>query len=140
MQSIVLVVHVVLAIGVIGLVLIQHGKGADAGAAFGSGASSTVFGARGATSFLTRMTTLAAVAFFATSVALFYMAAHRTAQTGSVVEGFETAPVEEVIDTPAAPTSEQSDLPAAPAVPQTDSDLPAAAPQPQAPEEEVKTE
>ena len=54
MQSIALVIHVILAVVVIGLVLMQHGKGADAGAAFGSGASATVFGARGATSFLTR--------------------------------------------------------------------------------------
>jgi len=66
MQALALVVHVALAIGVIGLVLIQHGKGADAGAAFGSGASSTVFGSRGSASFLTRVTTGLAAAFFGT--------------------------------------------------------------------------
>ena len=75
MQSIVLAVHVLLAITVIGLVLLQHGKGADAGAAFGSGSSSTVFGSRGSASFLTRMTTMFATLFFATSLVLAYLAA-----------------------------------------------------------------
>ena len=127
MQSIVLVIHVVLAMAVIGLVLIQHGKGADAGAAFGSGASATVFGAKGSASFLTRLTTMAAVAFFVTSIALFYMAAHRESSTGSVVEGFEAAPPAQ--DAPAVPAVEQSDLPAAPeaaGATNTDSEMPAA--------------
>lgn len=86
MQTAVLIVHVVLALSVIGLVLLQHGKGADAGAAFGSGASSTVFGARGSGSFLTRMTTLCAALFFATSLGLAVMAAHRSGEDLSVVE------------------------------------------------------
>lgn len=77
MESLILVVHVLLAVAVIGFVLIQHGKGADAGAAFGSGASGTVFGAAGAGSFLARMTTGLATAFFVTSVILFYLAANR---------------------------------------------------------------
>jgi len=71
---------------VIGLVLIQHGKGADAGAAFGSGASGTVFGARGSGSFLTRMTTVAVALFFATSLVLFYFASQRPAELGSVID------------------------------------------------------
>ena len=86
MQSLTLIVHVALAIAVIGLVLIQHGKGADAGAAFGSGASSTVFGARGSASFMTRLTTVLAALFFATSITLFYLAAHRDRGTGSVTD------------------------------------------------------
>jgi preprotein translocase subunit SecG len=86
MQSLALVIHVVLAIGVIGLVLIQHGKGADAGAAFGSGASATVFGARGSASFLTRATTLLAALFFVTSIFLFYLAANRDAAIRSVTD------------------------------------------------------
>jgi len=86
MQSLALIIHVALAIGVIGLVLIQHGKGADAGAAFGSGASSTVFGARGSASFLTRLTTILAGCFFVTSIVLFYLAAHRDAGSGSVTD------------------------------------------------------
>ena len=86
MQSIALVVHVALAIAVIGLVLIQHGKGAEAGAAFGSGASSTVFGARGSASFLTRITTVLAFLFFCTSMTLFYLAAHREGGIVSVTD------------------------------------------------------
>ena len=94
MESVVLVVHVLLAIGVIGVVLIQHGKGADAGAAFGSGASGTVFGAAGAGGFLVRLTTGLVAAFFATSVTLFYMAAHRDSG-GSVLDAVPAA-IEEV--------------------------------------------
>ncbi len=123
MQSIALVIHVALSIAVIGLVLIQHGKGADAGAAFGSGASSTVFGARGAASFLTRLTTVLAVCFFATSIALFYMAANRDTGSGSVTDGLPVieAPASDVPsvtveeDAPAATDSESgaadTDLP-----------------------------
>jgi len=64
MQTILTVFHLFLAIGLIGLILIQHGRGADAGAAFGSGASATVFGARGSGSFLSRTTAILAIAFF----------------------------------------------------------------------------
>ncbi|WP_408648039.1 preprotein translocase subunit SecG [Thiocapsa bogorovii] len=66
--------QVFLSLGLIGLILIQHGKGADAGAAFGSGASATVFGARGSGSFLTRTTGIMATMFFLTSMALAYYA------------------------------------------------------------------
>lgn len=86
MQSLALIIHVVLAAAVIGLVLIQHGKGADAGAAFGSGASATVFGAGGAASFMTRATTGLAAAFFATSIFLFYLAANRDSGISSVTD------------------------------------------------------
>ncbi len=92
MQSIILVVHVLLAVVVIGLVLVQHGKGADAGAAFGSGASATVFGSRGSGSFLTRLTTGMVVLFFLTSLTLFYLAAQRSSELGSVTD---TLPVPE---------------------------------------------
>lgn len=63
-ETLVVVVHVVIAVALVGLVLIQQGKGADAGAAFGGGASQTVFGSQGSGSFLTRFTTLLAVVFF----------------------------------------------------------------------------
>lgn len=86
MQSLALIIHVVLAVGVIGLVLIQHGKGADAGAAFGSGASATVFGASGSASFMTRATTVLAAAFFLTSIFLFYLAANRDGSVRSVTD------------------------------------------------------
>ena len=99
MQSIALVIHVILAVGVIGLVLLQHGKGADAGAAFGSGASATVFVAGGSASFLTKATTGLAAAFFVTSIFLFYLAAHRDSTVRSVtdVPGLvDEAPVEQL--------------------------------------------
>lgn len=125
MQSFALVVHVALAIAVIGLVLIQHGKGAEAGAAFGSGASSTVFGARGSASFLTRVTTVLAFLFFCTSMTLFYLAAHREGGIASVTElpslQESATPTESDLpsvtpsgeSTPA--TGTESDLPSAPA-------------------------
>ncbi len=74
LHNIVLVMHVLIAVAIIGLVLLQQGKGADAGAAFGSGASSTVFGSRGSGSFLTRATAILAALFFATSLSLAYIA------------------------------------------------------------------
>lgn len=74
MQTILTVIHLFLAIGLIGLILIQHGRGADAGAAFGSGASATVFGARGSGSFLSRTTAILATLFFVTSVVMAYYA------------------------------------------------------------------
>ena len=101
MQTIALVIHVFLALGVIGLVLIQHGKGAEAGAAFGSGASNTVFGSRGSGSFLTRMTTFFALAFFCTSMLLFFLASQRTAGIGSVVDGIEApTTLQQPVDVP----------------------------------------
>lgn len=89
MQAFLLVLHVLLAVGLIGLILIQHGKGADAGAAFGSGASSTVFGARGAASFLTRLTALLAIVFFANSLGLAYLSA-RTPEDSSILDGMQS--------------------------------------------------
>jgi preprotein translocase subunit SecG len=99
MQALVLTIHVLLALTVIGLVLLQQGRGADAGAAFGSGASSTVFGAPGSGSFLTRMTTLCAALFFVTSLGLAIIAANRSGETGSVID---QAPAEQ-----AAPEQQQ---------------------------------
>jgi len=77
--AMVLTVHVLVAAFMIGLILIQHGKGADAGAAFGSGASGTVFGAKGSSSFLTRTTAILAAAFFVTSLTLAYLGGNRAA-------------------------------------------------------------
>lgn len=67
MESIIVIVHVIVAIAIVGLVLLQQGKGADAGAAFGSGSSNTVFGSAGSGNFLTRSTSIAATIFFITS-------------------------------------------------------------------------
>ncbi|MCP0912826.1 MULTISPECIES: preprotein translocase subunit SecG [Legionella] len=73
MYQLVLMVHVVIAIVIIGLVLIQHGKGADIGAAFGSGASNTLFGSQGTGGFLFKLTGGLALTFFVTSLSLSYM-------------------------------------------------------------------
>lgn len=115
MESIVLGIHTLLAIGVIGLVLLQQGKGADAGAAFGSGSSSTVFGSRGSASFFTRMTTVFAVLFFVTSIGLAFIASQRpVAVTGSVVDQIQQIDGVEDSAVPAAEGTqvEETDVPA----------------------------
>jgi len=73
MYQIILMIHVIIAVALIALVLIQHGKGADVGAAFGSGASGTVFGSQGSGGFLFKLTGFLAMAFFATSLTLGYI-------------------------------------------------------------------
>ena len=94
LQTTILIVHVFVAIGLIGLVLLQRGKGAEAGAAFGAGASGTVFGARGSASFLSRSTAVLAAVFFATSMTLAFLASNRQAPQ-SLLE--QAVPVEETI-------------------------------------------
>ena len=71
--NILLVIHVIVSIAMVGLILLQQGKGADAGAAFGSGASGTVFGSQGSASFLSRATAILATAFFVLSLTLAYL-------------------------------------------------------------------
>jgi preprotein translocase subunit SecG len=85
LNSILLVIQVLLSISLIALILLQHGKGADAGAAFGSGASATVFGAKGSGNFLSRMTTILAILFFIVCLALAYLASNREAPVDSVL-------------------------------------------------------
>ena len=99
------VVHVLLAAGIVGLVLLQRGKGADAGAGFGAGASGTVFGARGSASFLSRTTATLAALFIATSLTLAYMGGRTIEAPSSVIDRVQT------------PTNENSDAP--PALPST---------------------
>jgi preprotein translocase subunit SecG len=77
-ETLVLVVHVLAALSIIGLVLLQHGKGADMGSGFGGGASSTVFGSGGAGNFLSRTTTTIAIAFFLTSFGLAFFAKEKS--------------------------------------------------------------
>ncbi len=84
-HTLVLVVHVIIGAMMIGLVLVQRGKGADTGAAFGAGASATVFGAKGSANFLSRSTAILAAFFFATSLGLAYLGAQRPVAT-SVIE------------------------------------------------------
>lgn len=85
MENLVTIIHVLAAAGVIGLVLLQHGKGADMGAAFGSGASGSLFGVSGSSNFMSKATAICVTIFFATSLTLAYMASHRTGN-GSVVK------------------------------------------------------
>jgi len=131
--TILTVIHIFAALGIIGLVLIQHGKGADAGAAFGAGAaggaSGSVFGAQGSSNFLSRSTAILATLFFATSLMLAYMAQSGNEKPKSVVEtttqkeqspaAGSDVPKPEVSDESATQTSEnqpmKSDVPAAPA-------------------------
>ncbi len=115
MGQIILVIHVLIAVVLVVLVLLQHGKGADAGAAFGSGASATVFGSRGSASFLTRMTAFLATSFFITSLTLAMIAA-RQAGPGSVVDRVPDQPVQEE-PAPGAPDEDDTsggDAPPAP--------------------------
>jgi preprotein translocase subunit SecG len=120
MQPILLVLHVLVAVALIALVLLQHGKGADVGAAFGSGASGTIFGARGSASFLSRTTAALAALFFANSLALAYLASEREVPT-SVIERFQPSVP---IPVPGA-GDRASEAPAAPAdVPQAPPDVP----------------
>ncbi len=95
-QKAVLITHTLIALLIIVLVLLQRGKGADAGAAFGAGASGTVFGARGSASFFSRATAVCATAFFVSSLALAYLSSQATQAPDSLLEG---APIiEEEVD------------------------------------------
>lgn len=84
METIVWVIHVIAALGVIGLVLLQHGKGADMGAAFGSGASGSLFGVSGSSNLLSRATAAMVTVFFITSLTLGYLTSHRGKQSSVV--------------------------------------------------------
>ena len=86
--------HVVIALGIIGLVLLQHGKGADMGSGFGGGASSSLFGATGSANFLSRTTAVLATAFFLSSLGLAYLATNRPTASGSVMETVKEQPAE----------------------------------------------
>jgi preprotein translocase subunit SecG len=90
---VILAVHIVAAIAVVSLVLLQHGKGADVGAAFGSGASGSLFGASGSANFLSRATAVLAAVFFLTSLGLAYVASNRAVATGTVMEQVKPPPV-----------------------------------------------
>ena len=104
--SIVLTVHVLAGLGVIGLVLMQHGKGADMGAAFGSGASGSLFGSSGSANFLSRTTGALAAVFFVTSLGLSYLASAKAPVGKSVMEGVSApAPVAAPEQAPVAPVA-----------------------------------
>lgn len=124
-ETILLVVHLLVAIGIIGLVLIQHGKGADAGAAFGAGAaggaSGSVFGAKGSGNFLSRSTAILATIFFVTSLSLAFLAQSSSSPADSSL--LDQAPETPVLpskqpvspsDAPEVPAGANDDAPAAP--------------------------
>lgn len=123
LETVIVVLHLLGAIGVVVLVLLQQGKGADAGASFGAGASSTVFGSQGTTTFLSRVTAILATAFFMSSLGLGYFAKEKAdgmAQVGlpdpAVLEVQQSAPAVEdvpVLDA-AKPAIEAADVPQAP--------------------------
>ena len=135
MQQLLTVVQILVSVSLIALVLLQQGKGADAGAAFGSGTSGTIFGSRGSASFLSRATAVLAAAFFFNSIALAYISG-QSVDRASVTERFgvstgaptSTDPVPapgtfvtDVPDLPAdgsVPTTERSDVPELPSSPE----------------------
>ena len=128
-QTLAVVVHVLLAASIIGLVLLQRGKGADAGAGFGAGASGTVFGARGSGSFLSRTTAIMATLFFLTSLGLSYLFSQGGTAPTSVVDRVQTqlpAPAE----TKQQPVDMLPSVPEAapPATPTAPADAPPPAP------------
>jgi preprotein translocase subunit SecG len=105
LETLLLVAHLLVAVAICGFVLLQHGKGADMGAAFGSGSSGSLFGAAGSANFLSRTTAVLATVFFVTSLGLTWYGMTRTAPKGlmdqpSVVD---KAPAQKAPDAPAAP-------------------------------------
>ena len=143
MSTVLVVVHLFLSIGLVGLILIQHGKGADAGAAFGSGASATVFGARGSANFLSRATGFLALAFFITSLVLAWNAMNMARDAGMMMDETMTQPAAtevpavEQAETPAASTevpavTMEGEVPAAPAEAEAQSEMPSVPAEPAA--------
>ncbi len=111
-HSLLLVAHVLISVAIIGLVLLQRGKGAEAGAAFGAGASGTVFGARGSANFLSRSTAALATLFFITSLSLAYFGAQRPESTSVL----DAAPLPEEAGLAPSPGAGGEELPTLPGV------------------------
>ncbi len=121
LMTLILVVQMLSALGMIGLVLVQHGKGADMGAAFGSGSSGSLFGASGGANFLSRTTAVLAAVFFVCTLLLAYFGNARPQSSGSVLENAPvTAPAPAADNSPAAqipgnaPATQPASAPAAP--------------------------
>ena len=109
MNQLLLVIQILVAVGLIALVLLQQGRGADAGAAFGGGGAGTVFGSRGPATLLTRLTAIFAAVFFVNSIGLAYFARERSLETGSVMERVETGARTEIpVELPPADTPSES--------------------------------
>jgi preprotein translocase subunit SecG len=116
MELVIMVLHVIAALVVIGLVLLQHGKGADMGAAFGSGASGSLFGSTGSANFLSRTTAVLAAVFFVTSLGLTYYSASKSRDRG-VMATHKTQPAVPVSSETPVPSSVPADGSKAPEVP-----------------------
>jgi preprotein translocase subunit SecG len=116
MYTIVLVLHVIAAAAIIGLVLVQHGKGADMGAAFGSGSAGSLFGSAGAANFLSRSTAVLAAMFFVTSLGLTFFTVHNK-RTGGIMDQLKSPPgkVDSAPTTTVAPAAPVAPAPSAPA-------------------------
>ena len=104
LESILLVVHLLVAVAVCGFVLLQHGKGADMGAAFGSGASGSLFGAAGSANFLSRTTAILAAVFFLSSLGLTWFGTARNGPRSVIQQGvMDKLPAPKAAETPAVP-------------------------------------
>lgn len=119
MYQFLMVIHVLVALAIIGLVMLQQGKGADAGAGFG-GASNTLFGARGAASFLTRTTAILATVFFMTSLSLAYLGSKTDNKPSDLMDVPQAEPAKRDLPPVAEepPAAKRSDLPATADTPQ----------------------
>lgn len=136
MEQILVVIFMLASIGMVALILMQHGKGADAGAAFGSGASATVFGAQGSANFLSRTTALLAAGWFVLALTLAYFAMNRTEEPGLMERAQQDTPA---VEAP-APVTDLPDVPEVPkAAPATD-DIPVPPPAPAGSDAEEKSE
>lgn len=93
LKTLIIVVQLLSALGIIGLVLLQHGKGADMGAAFGSGASGSLFGATGSANFLSRTTAVLAAVFFVTTLALTYIGSYKTKPSAGLLGAVPAAQI-----------------------------------------------
>ena len=124
--NLIVVLQVLSALAIIGLVLVQHGKGADMGAAFGSGASGSLFGASGSSNFLSKSTAVAAAVFFASTLALAYFGTSRPAASvsGGVMEGAAPATAPAAAPANNAGNAVPNTAPAAPAAPAPTQDVP----------------
>ncbi|MFQ5470367.1 MAG: preprotein translocase subunit SecG [Gammaproteobacteria bacterium] len=125
MQILLIVTHVLLTISLIVLILLQRGKGADIGAAFGSGASQTVFGSQGSASFLTRTTAVLATLFFITSLSLAYFSGQQV-ERKSVTESVMQANTPDVVEIPDVSPEGPADVPVVPAGTAENNDVPSA--------------
>ena len=114
-QTLLLVLQVIVAISLIGFILIQHGKGADAGAAFGSGASATVFGSRGSSNFMTKTTAILATVFLANSLFLAYLSSQAVEMPASLLDDEPAFVLPQVEDRPATDVPVEEEFSAAPA-------------------------